>query len=129
MPVHYAHAGIFLVLAVDGDFTPPELQRVLYEALDDPGVPTPTRVLLDLAGSASMAGKTNEELKGLAALFAANGDRIDRVAILMAGDLVDDLMRLGTAFIAQEGVHATVFRSRHDAEDWLREDLQQTEGP
>ena len=124
MPVHYAHAGIFLVIAVDGDFTVPELQRVVGQALEDPEIPTPTRVLLDLAGSASMAQKTDDELRGTARFFADQGDAIERVAVLMAGgDHIDDLMRLGTAFVAQDGIHATVFRSRHDAEDWLREEL------
>ena len=41
----------------------------------------------------------------------------------MTGDLLDDLMRLGTAFVAHDGVRATVVRSRHDAEDWLRASL------
>ena len=120
MPVHYARAGVFLVMVVDGDFTLDELRRSLDRALADPGIPTPTRVLLDLAGAASLAGKSDGDLRDAAAHFARNGDRLERVALLMAGDLVDDLMRMGTAFVAQGGVRATVFRTRHDAEEWLR---------
>lgn len=123
MPVHHAHAGVFLVLAVDGDYTTQELKRNLVEALVDPRIPVPTRILLDLAGSASLKGKSDEELKDTAAFFAERADRIERVALLMAGDLVDDLMRMGTAFAVEEGIRASVFRSRPDAEEWLRQGL------
>ena len=120
MPVHYARGGVFLIMVVDGDFTLDELKRSLDRALADPGIATPTRVLLDLAGAASMAGKSDGDLRDAAAHFAGNGDRLDRVALLMAGDLVDDLMRMGTAFVSQGGIRASVFRTRRDAEEWLR---------
>jgi len=121
MPVHYARAGSVLVIAVDGDFTVAELQRVVDRAGGDPAVPNPVRVLLDLSGAATLARKSDQDLSACAALFADPGGRFQRVAVLVAGDLVDDLMRMGTAFVSQDGVRATPFRSRADAEEWLRE--------
>lgn len=119
MPVHYAKAGPLLVMAVDGDFTLGELEKVVVAASQDGGVPPGARVLLDLSGAASLAHKTDGELARCAALFAASPGRFGRVAILVAGHLVDDLMRMGTAFMAQEGIRATPFRSRSEAESWL----------
>ncbi|HSG49982.1 MAG TPA: STAS/SEC14 domain-containing protein [Longimicrobiales bacterium] len=121
MPVHYARSGAVLVIAVDGDFTVVELQRVVERAGADPAVPNPARVLLDLSGAASLARKSDQDLSACAALFAGAGERFQRVAVLVAGDLVDDLMRMGTAFVSQDGVRASPFRSRADAEEWLRE--------
>jgi hypothetical protein len=121
MPVHHAQAGPVLVLAVDGDFTADELGRVLGEALAEPETPNPTRVLLDLSGSASLAGKDDDELARTAGHFAVHEDRLGRVAILIPGDLIDHFMRLGTAFAAQQGIKAAPFRTREEAEEWLRE--------
>lgn len=120
MPVHFAQAGSILVVAVDGDFTVTELNRILVEAMAHPTTPDPARVLLDLTGAASLARKSDADLSACASLFAVQGDRVERVAVLVAGDLVDDLMRMGTAFVRQEGVQATPFRSRTEAEGWLR---------
>lgn len=121
MPVFYTPSEAALVIAVDGDFTVMELQRVVERAHADPAVPDPVRVLLDLSGAASLARKSDQELSDCAALFARPEGRFQRVAVLLAGDLVDDLMRMGTAFVSQDGVRATPFRSRADAEEWLRE--------
>jgi len=106
-------------VVVDGDFTVRELGRVLEEALRDPSHPGPALVLLDLSGSASLGAKSDAELAACAALFAEGGERVRRVAVLVAGTLVDDLMRMGTALVRQEGVRAAPFRSRAEAEEWL----------
>lgn len=121
MPVHRAQAGPVLLLAVDGDFTADELGRVLGEALAEPGTPDPTRVLLDLSGAASLAAKDDAELARTASHFAVHESRLGRVAILIPGDLIEHFMRLGTAFAARDGISAAPFRSREEAEEWLRE--------
>jgi hypothetical protein len=119
MPVHFSQVGALLLVAVDGDFTVPELGRVLDEAAKTGAVPNPARVLLDLSGAATLAHKTDAELAGCASLFAARPGRFDPVAILMPGATMDDMLRMGTAFVAQDGIRATPFRSREEAEGWL----------
>jgi hypothetical protein len=120
MPVHHAVSGHALLIKVDGDFTPRELERVVNDALTDPETPPNSlQVLLDLTGAASLAHRSDEELRSTAGFFAAHARRFHRIAILMAGDVVDEMMRLGTAFVAQDELTAAPFRDRHEAEEWL----------
>ena len=119
MPVHHDVAGPILVIAVDGDYTREELHRVAGTALVEAETPSPARVLLDLSGAASLEGRTDEELAATAAFFAHQGDRVDRVAVLVRGDILEDLMRMGTAFAAQKGLKASPFRDREEAVRWL----------
>ncbi|MEJ2539517.1 MAG: STAS/SEC14 domain-containing protein [Gemmatimonadota bacterium] len=122
MPVHGTLAGPVLVIAVDGDYTPDELHRVVRTALEDPDKPRPARILLDLSGAASLAGRSDGELAGTAAFFASWGDAVGRVAILVRGDILQDLMRMGTAFAVQDGLRASPFRDRSEALEWLRQE-------
>lgn len=124
MPVHHDWSAAHLLVAVDGDFTVAELERVVRDALisgpDDGAAGAPDAgILLDLTGAASLANKPDEELRRAAAFFASLDARYRRIALLIAGDVVDDMMRLGTAFIAQDGLKATPFRDRAEAESWL----------
>ena len=119
MPVHHALAGPILVIAVDGDYTPEELHRVTATALAESGVPSPARVLLDLSGAASLGGRSDEELAATAAFFADRGEALHRVAVLVRGDILQDLMRMGTAFAVQKGLKASPFRDREEAVRWL----------
>ena len=121
MPVHHALAGTVLLIAVDGDYTPDELHRVAETALAEPQTPSPARVLLDLSGAASLEGRSDEELAGTAAFFASQGGSLDRVAVLVRGDILQDLMRMGTAFAVQKGLRASPFRDRDEAMRWLNE--------
>lgn len=120
MPVHHDWDTDCLRVAVDGDFTVGELERVVRGALagaaDGRSV---TGILLDLTGAASLAGKPDEDLRRAAAFFASLDPDYRRVAVLTTGDLVDDMMRLGTAFVAQEGLKAAPFRDRAEARNWL----------
>jgi hypothetical protein len=119
VPVHHDLAGSILVIAVDGDYTREELQRVTSTALAESETPSPARVLLDLSGAASLEGRTDEELAATAAFFAQQGDAVDRVAVLVRGDILEDLMRMGTAFAVQKGLKASPFRDRDEAVRWL----------
>jgi hypothetical protein len=119
MPVHPSTDGAVLVIAVDGDYTQGELHRVVGSALDDEAAPA--RILLDLSGAASLGGRSDDELKATAAFFADRGPAVDRVAILVRGDILQDLMRMGTAFAVQEGLRASPFRDRGEAMEWLRQ--------
>lgn len=119
MPVHRSVNGSVLVIAVDGDYTQGELHRVVDAALADESTPSPARILLDLSGAASLGGRTDEELRETAAFFADGGPPVDRVAVLVRGDILQDLMRMGTAFAVQEGLRASPFRDRGEALDWL----------
>ncbi|UCC26207.1 MAG: hypothetical protein JSU98_03695 [Gemmatimonadales bacterium] len=119
MPVQYAQVGAFLLVAVDGDFTVAELGRVLESAVQDGRVPDPARVLLDLSGAATLAHKTDGDLADCASLFASPPGRFDPVAVLLQRDAVDDLLRLGAAFLGRVGLRAAPFRSREEAESWL----------
>lgn len=122
MPVHHALAGHALLIKVDGDFTPRELERVLSSAMEDPATPPDgLHVLLDLTGTASLAHRSDEELLQTAGHFGTHAHRFHRIAMLMAGDLVDEMMRLGTAFVAHDQLTAAPFRDRHEAEAWLNQ--------
>lgn len=121
MPVHPSVDGDVLVIAVDGDYTQGELHRVVSSALDDGETPAPARILLDLSGAASLGGRTDDELKATASFFAEKGPAVDRVAILVRGDILQDLMRMGTAFAVQAGLRASPFRDRGEAVEWLRQ--------
>lgn len=120
MPVHHNREAGHLVIAVDGDFTVSELESVVRDALPaGPDFPDEFGVLLDLTGAASLSNKADDVLRRAAAFFASLEPPYRRVALLIAGDVVDDMMRLGTAFIAQDGLKATPFRDRGEAERWL----------
>jgi hypothetical protein len=119
MPVHHDVSGRVLVIAVDGDYTRKELQRVTSTALAAAETPSPARVLLDLSGAASLEARTDEELAATAAFFAHQGEGLDRVAVLVRGDILEDLMRMGTAFAVQKGLRASPFRDRDEALRWL----------
>jgi hypothetical protein len=124
MPVHHALSGHALLIKVDGDFTPQELERVVTDALTDPDTPPKNlQLLMDLTGAASLAHRSDEELRRTAGFFGNHAHRFHRIAILMAGDLVDEMMRLGTAFVALEELTAAPFRDRHEAEEWLSQGL------
>ena len=119
MPVHPSVDGSVLVIAVDGDYTQDELHRVVASALDDEATPTPAQVLLDLSGAASLAGRSDEELRETASFFADRDPPVSRVAVLVRGDILQDLMRMGTAFAVQAGLRASPFRDRTEAREWL----------
>jgi hypothetical protein len=121
MPVHPSIDGAVLVIAVDGDYTQGELHRVVAAALDDEATPAPARILLDLSGAASLGGRSDDELKATAAFFAERGPAVSRVAILVRGDILQDLMRMGTAFAVQAGLKASPFRDRGEALEWLNQ--------
>ncbi|MDT8340685.1 MAG: STAS/SEC14 domain-containing protein [Longimicrobiales bacterium] len=128
MPVHLGVYDTYALVTVDGDFTAREVEqvvarageRVAAEARDGSRATPSVPVLLDLTGAASLALKSDEDLATCAAAFAAAGDHFPRVAILVPGDRVDDLMRMGTAFMSQAGLRAAPFRSRAEAEAWLQ---------
>ena len=119
MPVHFSVAGSVLVIAVDGDYTQGELHRVVAAALEDETTPAPALILLDLSGAASLDGRSDDELRETATFFADREPPVSRVAILVRGDILQDLMRMGTAFAVQEGLRASPFRDRGEAMDWL----------
>lgn len=119
MPVHPSVDGPVLVIAVDGDYTQDELHRVVASALEDASTPMPPQILLDLSGAASLGARSDEELRETAAFFAERAPPVSRVAILVRGDIVQDLMRMGTAFAVQAGLRASPFRDRGEAREWL----------
>lgn len=119
MPVHRSVDDAVLAIAVDGDYTQEELHRVVDAALEDDATPTPPLILLDLSGAASLGGRSDDELRATAAFFADREPPVSRVAVLVRGDILQDLMRMGTAFAVQEGLRASPFRDRGEALDWL----------
>ncbi len=119
MPVHPSVDGPVLAIAVDGDYTQEELHRVVAKALNDEATPAPALILLDLSGAASLGARSDDELRATAAFFVDREPPVSRVAILVRGDILQDLMRMGTAFAVQEGLRASPFRDRREALDWL----------
>lgn len=119
MPVHAGAEGGLLVVTVDGDFTVPELERVVEGALRQVGATNPVRALLDLSGSASLSGMADPEVDACVRVFVGRAATVERLAVLVSGSFVEDLMRVGTALVRARDLRAAPFRARDEALAWL----------
>lgn len=122
MPVHAQADDGVLIVTVDGDFTVAELERTVDGALREPGSPELVPALLDLSGSASLVGMKDTELEFCVGVFAARGGRVRRLAVLVSGPFVEDLMRMGTVLMRTPGIRGAPFRAREEAVAWLAGD-------
>lgn len=121
MPVHIHRADPLLVVTVDGDFTVRELERVVAGELDREPIRAPVPVLLDLTGAASLDARSDQELARCTAVFQARAPRIRRLAVLVSGEPVGNLVRMGAALMRARELQAAPFRSGEAARSWLRE--------
>ena len=105
MPVFHRLQDKTLVVTIDGDFTPGELERAVGRALDSEGLPTQVGVLLDLSGVANSHGMGILEM---AHVFVAHPTEVLRIAVL--GSVTST---------ATDGLEVRAFQSKAEALDWL----------
>ena len=105
MPVFHRLQDKTLVVTVDGDFTPGELERAVGRALDSEGLPARVGVLLDLSGAAH---SHDMGILEVARVFAAHPTEVLRIALLGSD-----------ASTAANGLEVQGFQSRAEALEWL----------
>lgn len=118
MPVFTRRKDDVLVLTADGDYTPGELARVGARAFDDPSLPRPVPLLLDLSGAAGLAGKTDEALGEEGAALSPYRDRVSRLAVVVAGRFATHFAPDGP-FADAAGMEIRPHPSHRDAVAWL----------
>ena len=105
MPVFHRLQGKTLVVTVDGDFTPGELERAVGRALDSEGLPPRVGVLLDLSG---IANANDMGILEMASAFVEHPTEVLRIAVLGSA----------TSTVA-DSIEVRGFHSRAEALDWL----------
>ncbi len=117
MPVlHQVREGV-LVVTVDGDFTPGEIERVGARALEAPDLIRPVFVLLDLSGASALDGSNLDRLRPVAEFFAGPQTPVARLAVMASTEVSSAVVREATA----SGLESSGFKTRADALDWLLE--------
>lgn len=115
MPVlHQVKQGV-LVVTVDGDFTPGEIERVGARALEAPDLIRPAFVLLDLSGTSGLSGTSLERLKPVAEFFAGPQTPVARLAVMASSEVAQAVVDEAGA----SGLEAEGFKTKAAAMDWL----------
>ena len=122
MPVFTRLREGVLVVSVDGDFAPGELQRACDRGLDNAETPVPVPVLLDLSGAAGLAMKSPEEAAAAADFFGNRRTVIAHLAVLAPTAAVYELTADGSDFATSAGSDTRAFRDRTSALEWLTGD-------
>jgi len=112
--LHQVREGV-LVVMVDGDFTPGEIERVGARALEAPDLIHPAFVLLDLSGASGLGLDSLGRLKPVAEFFAGPQTPVARLAVMASSDVA----RAVVDEAAASGLEAEGFKSRAAAMDWL----------
>lgn len=121
MPVFSRVRDGFLVLTVDGDYTPSELRRIAFRAFESEEVPEAVRVLLDMSGAAGVAAKSADDLGATGSIFGAYRDRVTGIGVVASGD-AHELFVAGGPFATEAGVRVQAFTAHADARIWLDEE-------
>jgi len=84
--------------------------------------------LLDLSGAAGLSKRSPESVRETAQFFAAHKGLMQRVAIIVPGELAFALMHMAGVVAGFGGVEAKPFRTKAEAIAWLSEALQPGHG-
>jgi hypothetical protein len=106
-----------LVVTVDGDFTPGEIERVGGRALEAPDLIHPAFVLLDLSGTSGLSGSDLDRLKPVAEFFAGPQTPVARLAVMAATEVGRAVVEEAVA----SGLESESFKTKSAAMDWLLE--------
>lgn len=115
MPVLHRVEEGFLVVTVDGDFTPAEVVRVGGEALVEPDVIVPAFVLLDLSGASISPDSGVDAFEPIATFFAGPRAPVARLAVLASPGVGQALVDAAT----DSGLESRAFQSRTESFAWL----------
>jgi len=97
--------------------------RPVITAARDHGPLSPIDVLIDVSGSDSIFARSNEEIVTTMKRAAALRSHIRRVAIVSGSrPAAFGISRMGESHANVRGLVARVFRTRAEAEAWLRRD-------
>ncbi len=121
MPVFTRIRDGVLVVTVDGDYTPDELNRAAELGLASDDVPSPVAVLLDMSGAAGLEKKSADDLRRTGEFFGARQEILTCVAVLTSDDVAYGRLGSGGAFAASTGIPSRTFLDRSQAIEWLRE--------
>jgi hypothetical protein len=114
--LHQVREGV-LVVTVDGDFTPGEIERVGALALEAPDLIRPAFVLLDLSGMSGLSGSSLDGLRPVAEFFAGPRTPVARLAVMASTDVSDAVVEEATT----SGLESAGFKTKADAMEWLLE--------
>ena len=122
MAVEYSIQNAVLHLEMVGVYEPQDVIRAFLSALNDPTCPRPVALLVDVARSESLATRPVSEIRSVAEFLGPFAERIGgRCAVVAPKDVQFGLSQLGSQAAEAAGITARVFRNRHEAVDWLRE--------
>lgn len=120
MAISIQDDGRVTVLAPEGTYEVADLKRAVKEALAS--TESPRRLLFDLRGSASLPGRSGDEIRSMANFLRSLRESLGpRVAMVTADTLTYGLMRMGSAFADDDGFTAGVFPDMEGARAWLLE--------
>lgn len=120
MPVRWSIRGSLLVLTLDGDYTFPEMQNAVVEALTHPDYRPGTSLLID--ARRSLAAPSVEEVRARARWMASLRGRglSSRCATVSSPEAFRyGLTRMLSAYVEHAGIEMRVFSSLEEAERWL----------
>lgn len=121
MSVTYTLEDDLVWLHHDDDYTTDDVRRALVAALADASLPPDRRkFLMDVTQSRSLAERSVEEVKSMAAFFASHADTLNgRLAILATEGLYYGLMRIAAAYAECSNLTTKVFSDCDAALAWL----------
>jgi len=120
MPVSYSIHGSLLKLELVGQYEPDDVINTFVGAMNDPAVPTPVALLLDVRKSLTLANAAIADIRRVAEYVGPFADRVGgRVAVVASSDVHFGLSRLGSVYSESVGVEAQVFRDVESAVAWL----------
>lgn len=121
MPATYSFKEDLVWLRLEGTYTTDDLRRTVTDALADPDLPAAPKFLMDVTQSGSLTKRSANDVKSMAAFFAANASALgDRLAILaVKGGLSYGLMRMASVHAEFHDLETEVFDDREAAIGWL----------
>ncbi len=121
MPATYSFKEDLVWLHLEGTYTTDDLRQMVIDALADPDLPAAPKFLMDVTQSGSLTKRSANDVKSMAAFFAANAGALgDRLAILaVKGGLSYGLMRMASVHAEFHDLETEVFDDREAAIAWL----------
>jgi len=121
MPATYSFKEDLVWLRLEGTYTTDDLRQTVTDALADPELPAAPKFLMDVTQSGSLTKRSANDVKSMAAFFAANAGALgDRLAILaVKGGLSYGLMRMASVHAEFHDLETEVFDDREAAITWL----------
>ena len=121
MSVTYTLEEDLVWLHHDDDYTTDDVRQALVAALADVNLPQDRRkFLMDVTQSRSLAERSADDVKSMAAFFASHADALHgRLAILATEGLYYGMMRMAAAYAECSNLATKVFSDCDAAVAWL----------